>query len=127
MGFKSRQRVDGADNGLSPGSGSLDRRESEDKKMSPFEKCPLCGGELEAKKVEKLLRGGGHTASIKVAADVCRHCGERLYSEDIARAFEAIRAKLEKQEFEHLKPVGQTFTVDKDWLDKSIQPAVYAE
>jgi len=95
--------------------------------MSPFEKCPLCGGELEAKKVEKLLRGGGHTASIKVAADVCRHCGERLYSEDIARAFEAIRAKLEKQEFEHLKPVGQTFTVDKDWLDKSIQPAVYAE
>lgn len=25
--------------------------------MKPFEKCPVCGGELEAKRVEKLLRG----------------------------------------------------------------------
>jgi rRNA maturation endonuclease Nob1 len=29
--------------------------------MKPFEKCPVCGGELETKQVEKLLRGGGNT------------------------------------------------------------------
>lgn len=25
--------------------------------MKPFEKCPVCGGELALKEVEKLLRG----------------------------------------------------------------------
>jgi uncharacterized protein with PIN domain len=27
------------------------------RKMKPFEKCPMCGGELVEKEVEKLLRG----------------------------------------------------------------------
>ena len=26
--------------------------------MLPFEKCPVCGGEMVEKEVEKLLRGG---------------------------------------------------------------------
>ena len=30
--------------------------------MRPFEKCPVCGGDLVSKEVEKLLRGGKHTA-----------------------------------------------------------------
>jgi predicted RNase H-like HicB family nuclease len=30
----------------------------EEETMKPFEKCPVCGGELELKEVEKLLRGG---------------------------------------------------------------------
>jgi len=34
------------------------------KKMRPFEKCPVCGGELENKHVEKLLRGSGNTMSM---------------------------------------------------------------
>lgn len=90
--------------------------------MNPFEKCPLCGGELETRQAEKLLRGGGNTVSLQVAAEVCRHCGERLYAEDVVRSFAEIRAKLQKQEFAHLKPVGRSFTVDKDWPNKAIQP-----
>ena len=70
--------------------------------MTPFEKCPVCGGELETKQVEKLLRGGDNTVSLKVTAEVCQHCGERLYTEDIVRSFEEIRANLQKQEFAHL-------------------------
>jgi hypothetical protein len=34
---------------------------SEGQNVMPFEKCPVCGGQLEEKEVEKLLRGGqGH-------------------------------------------------------------------
>jgi YgiT-type zinc finger domain-containing protein len=90
--------------------------------MIPFEKCPVCSGELETKPVEKLLRGGGNTVSLMVTAEVCQHCGERLYAEDVVRSFEEIRAKLQKREFGHLKPLGQSFTVDKDWPNKAIQP-----
>ena len=54
----------------------------------PFEKCPLCGGELVEKPVEKLLRGGVHTAVLTVMAEVCLHCGERLYPEETVRRFE---------------------------------------
>ena len=90
--------------------------------MKPFEKCPVCGGELETKQVEKLLRGGGNTVSVKVSADVCLHCGERLYAEDVVRTFEEIRGKLQKRDFSHLKTVGQSFTVEEDWPNKAIQP-----
>ena len=90
--------------------------------MTPFEKCPVCCGELETKQVEKLLRGGDNTVSLKVTAEVCQHCGERLYAEDVVRSFEEIRSKLQKQEFAHLKPVGRSFTVDNDWPNKAIQP-----
>ncbi|MBI2885655.1 MAG: YgiT-type zinc finger protein, partial [Chloroflexi bacterium] len=48
--------------------------------MKPFEKCPVCGGELAEKEVEKLLKGGVHTAVLKVSAEVCLRCGERLHS-----------------------------------------------
>ena len=48
--------------------------------MRPFEKCPVCGRELVAKRVEKLVRGGVHTAVLTVPAEVCLRCGERLYS-----------------------------------------------
>ncbi|MGD7034580.1 YgiT-type zinc finger protein [Methylotuvimicrobium buryatense] len=91
--------------------------------MIPFEKCPVCGGELETKPVEKLLRGGGNTLSFRVTAEVCRQCGERLYAVDVVRSFEEIRAKLQKQEFDHLKPLGRSFTVDNDWSNKAIQPS----
>ena len=90
--------------------------------MKPFEKCPVCGGELETKQVEKLLRGGGNTVSIKVSAEVCLHCGERLYAEDVVRTFEEIRGKLQKRDFSRLKALGQSFTVEEDWPNKAIQP-----
>ena len=89
--------------------------------MKPFEKCPVCGGDLVVKLVEKLLRGGGNTVSLKVSAEVCLQCGERLYAEEVVKSFEKLRAKLLKQEFSHLKSLGQSFTVDESWPN-AIQP-----
>lgn len=79
--------------------------------MIPFERCPVCGGELVEKSVEKLLRGGNHTAVLQVQAEVCLHCGERLYSAETVRRFEEIRAKLERQELEEFQPLGRSFKV----------------
>lgn len=87
------------------------RQKPEEAAMMPFQKCPVCGGELVEKEVEKLLRGGVHTAVMKVRAEVCLHCGERLYSQDTVRRFEEIRAKLERQETDNLRPMGQSFQV----------------
>jgi len=80
--------------------------------MMPFEKCPVCGGELKEKEVEKLLRGGNHTASLRVHAEVCLHCGERLYAEETVRLFQQIRNKLKLQELLDFQPLGQSFTVN---------------
>ncbi len=73
-------------------------------KMIPFKKCPICGGEVIEKKVEKLLRGGKNTAVVIVQAEVCLHCGERLYSKDMVSYFERMHTafnycyKLENEE-----------------------------
>jgi len=79
--------------------------------MMPFTKCPVCGGEMVEKDIEKLLRGGCNTAVLKVHAEVCLHCGEQLYSEDTVRRFEQIRNKLERAEVSEFQLVGQTFQV----------------
>ncbi len=79
--------------------------------MTPFDKCPVCGGDMVEKEVEKLLRGGNHTAILKVVAEVCLHCGERLYSQETVRRFEQIRAKLERQETREFQQIGQSFQV----------------
>lgn len=90
--------------------------------MIPFENCPICGGELSTRKVEKLLRGGDNTVSLKVDAEVCQRCGERLYAEEVVQSFEEIRSMLRRQEFAHLRPLGRSFTVDDEWPNKAIQP-----
>ena len=79
--------------------------------MKPFEKCPICGGEVVEKEVEKLLRGGNHTAVVRVLAEVCLHCGERLYSPETVRRFEDIRSKLTREDTKTFEPVGQAFQV----------------
>jgi YgiT-type zinc finger domain-containing protein len=79
--------------------------------MRPFDQCPVCGGELVEKEVEKLIRGGMHTAVVKVRAEVCLRCGERLYDSETVRRFEQIRQKLERQEVAEFQPVGQAFEV----------------
>jgi hypothetical protein len=61
--------------------------------------------------VEKLLRGGAHTAVLKVGAEVCLSCGGRLYSQEMIRRFEEIRAKLKRQETAEFKPMGLSFEV----------------
>jgi YgiT-type zinc finger domain-containing protein len=80
--------------------------------MIPFNKCPVCGGEVIVKEVEKLLRGGNNTAIIKIQTEVCLHCGERLYSQDTIRKFEEIRNKLKKKETEEYILLGQSFKVN---------------
>lgn len=79
--------------------------------MIPFDKCPVCGGEAIEKEVEKILRGGDNTAIVKVKAEVCLHCGERLYSQDIIKIFEDVRKKLEKNQTEEYTLVGQSYVV----------------
>ena len=71
----------------------------------------LCGGELVEKEVEKLLRGGNHTAVLQVAALLCRRCGERLYDENTVRRFEEIRGKLERRETDGFRPLGHSYQV----------------
>lgn len=56
--------------------------------------CPVCGGDTIEKEFEKLLRGGVNLAAVTVHAEVCLHCGERLYSKDTVEHFEQVRAKL---------------------------------
>ena len=63
------------------------------------------------KQVEKLLRGGVNTAVVKVVADVCLHCGERLYTRETVQQFERIRNKLLRQETEDFHPLGRSFEV----------------
>ena len=79
--------------------------------MMPFEKCPICGGGMVEKEVGKLLRGGIHTAVLKVRAEVCLHCGERLYSQETVKRFEEIRTKLERRETADFEPLGLSFQV----------------
>lgn len=81
--------------------------------MMPFPECPICGGEMIEKEVEKLLRGGIHTAAIRVQAEVCLRCGERLYPQETVRLFEQIRTKLERQEVSEFQPLGQSFQVEQ--------------
>ena len=77
--------------------------------MMPFSKCPVCGGEMVEKDVEKLLRGGVHIAVVTVSAEGCLRCGERLYSKETISRFEQIRAKLSRQELADFQPLGQSF------------------
>ncbi len=79
--------------------------------MKPFEKCPVCGGELVEKQVTKLLRGEVNLASLSVSAEVCLNCGERLYSQETVRQFAAIRHKLEQGETADFHPIGQAFEI----------------
>lgn len=77
----------------------------------PFSRCPVCGNEMVSKEVEKLLRGGQHTAVLTVQAEVCLRCGERLYSLDTVRRFETIRTRLEREDVTGFEPLGQSFQV----------------
>ncbi|MDD5673920.1 MAG: YgiT-type zinc finger protein [Chitinivibrionales bacterium] len=77
--------------------------------MKAFEKCPVCGGELIEKEVEKLLRGGSDVAVLRVKADICLHCGERLFSEETVQKFEQIRNDLTHHRIESFEPLGNAY------------------
>jgi len=82
-----------------------------DNAMKLFDKCPICGGELVEKEVEKVLRGGANTAILKVKAEVCLHCGERLYRPETLAYFEEIKEKLSKENVGEFETVGKTYQV----------------
>jgi YgiT-type zinc finger domain-containing protein len=79
--------------------------------MIPFNKCPICGGDVVEKMVEKVLMGGKNTAVVKVEAEVCLKCGERIFSKETIKRFEQIRLKLENQETDGFLPMGQSYQV----------------
>ena len=79
--------------------------------MKPFDKCPVCGGDLREKEVEKILKGGVNTAILKISAEVCLQCGERLYSENTVRRFEQIRRKLAKKDVADFQLLGRAYQV----------------
>ncbi len=81
--------------------------------MLPFGQCPVCGGKVVEREVEKILRGGTNTAILRVKADICLHCGERMYSGETITRFEEIRGKLARQEVVDFQPIGQSFQVVK--------------
>ena len=86
--------------------------------MMPFDKCPVCGGKMKEKKVEKLLRGGLNTATVEVSAEVCLRCGERLYSQETVRCFQRIRERLKCNEIVGFQPMGQSFRVTNCDLER---------
>jgi YgiT-type zinc finger domain-containing protein len=64
--------------------------------LLPFEKCPVCAGQIVEKEVNEKIKGGGKAVTLKVRAYVCSECSERLYSLDIVKKFERIKAQLER-------------------------------
>jgi YgiT-type zinc finger domain-containing protein len=85
--------------------------EAAEETMKLFDKCPVCGGELIEKDVEKILMGGSNTALVRVKAEVCHHCGERLYTPDDIARFDEIRKKLREENVEKFIQIGKTFKV----------------
>lgn len=77
--------------------------------MLPFKKCPTCGGAVVKKEVEKIVKGGNDTAVLKVIAEVCEKCGERLYTPAQVKRFEAFRKMLFQKKPVGLKAVGRSY------------------
>ncbi len=79
--------------------------------MSEQAFCPVCGGKMVEKTVEKILRGGEDTAIVEIKAQVCLKCGERLYDADTVRLFEEIRSKLCARDTSEYNLVGHSYQV----------------
>jgi YgiT-type zinc finger domain-containing protein len=84
--------------------------------MVPIEKCPICGGELEEKEVEKLLRGGVNMAAANVTAEVCLRCGKRFFDQETVRGFERVRDRLKRDDVAGFNPMGQSYEIAKSDL-----------
>jgi YgiT-type zinc finger domain-containing protein len=77
--------------------------------MMPFSKCPVCSGEIMEKQVEEIIYSGNNAVIISVQAEVCLKCGERLYSPEVIQKMESIKVKLEKNEIDEFKKIGQFY------------------
>ncbi len=66
--------------------------------MAAFDKCPVCGGgAIAKKKVDKVVRVGDLSEIVKVQAEVCLRCGERLYAPAAVKHVSQIRSKLQRE------------------------------
>ena len=84
----------------------------------PVRKCPRCGfNDLVEKQVDELLTGGDDVAVVNVPAEICLHCGERIYSSDTFYRFGAIRKKLDSGQVDEFQPIGRYFRVPADFVD----------
>ncbi len=77
--------------------------------MKPFPKCPVCSGEIVEKKVEEVIYSGNNAAIITIDAEICLHCGERLFSPEVIKKMETIREKLTKMDIEGFQKIGQFY------------------
>ena len=85
--------------------------------MTPFEKCPVCSGEIIEKEVEKVLQVGNHKEIVKVQAAVCFRCGERLYTSEVIKLFKEIKLKLESKEMDEDQNTTLQIKLDYEvWL-----------
>ena len=84
----------------------------------PMRKCPRCGfNDLVKKQVDELLTGGDDAAVLNVPAEVCLHCGERIYSSDTFYRFGAIRKLLDSGQVEEFQQIGRYFRVPAEFVD----------
>ena len=61
-------------------------------------KCSQCAGALDYdREVEKAVRYKDDVALVKVRADVCTQCGERLYRPEMIDLMERARESLKKK------------------------------
>ena len=70
--------------------------------------CPLCGGKIEKKETEKIIKVGKDIVILKLKAGVCQHCGEKIYTKETHEKIQEIRREL-KERISELKPVGHTY------------------
>lgn len=61
--------------------------------MASSDRCPVCGGPIVEREVEKGLRGGIVRETVNVRTAVCMKCGERLYTPEGAQRHEDSRSK----------------------------------
>ena len=72
--------------------------------------CPLCGGKVEVRREEILVRGGNHAVVFVAEVGVCTRCGERFYTAETTERIFRLKQQLEAGDVHGLKQVGQLFT-----------------
>ncbi|MFY9822755.1 MAG: YgiT-type zinc finger domain-containing protein [Thermoanaerobaculia bacterium] len=71
-------------------------------------RCFHCGGtDLGEQDVEELISTDRYVVRCRVSATVCHRCGERYFSPQTVRDFEAIRARIDIGDLRGLREAGK--------------------
>jgi len=73
--------------------------------------CPLCGGKVEVRQEEIVVRGGNHAVVFVAQVGVCTRCGEHFYTADVTEKQFRLKQQLEAGDIQGLKQLGQLFTL----------------